>query len=231
MPKAWFSPFLYFRDVEGLMCLVWISGLVACAYVALRHVDGETRRRARLWLAFALCLYLLMALFSTGLRQFVLYGRIARSLAPFIVLAGAVGFAPILSRYGWRLALPFVATMSFLGLLNFLPATQLRYPLAIAYDVYQQHDDVSYESSVRKRFMRWDIKPALPDARYKLVNAAVYLEIVEIDEGRPDGEILLEVPHPLHYRPWQYEGLTPGMRHMVNGSDFAIWLIDTAADK
>ena len=220
-------PFLYFRDVEGLMCLVWTGGILACAVVALRHADDETRRRARLWLAFALCLYLLMALFSTGLRQFVLYGRIARSLAPFIVMACAVGFAPILSRYGWRLCLPFVAALCLIGLLNFLPAAQLRYPLAIAYDVYQQYDDVSYESTVRKRFLRWDIKPQLPEARYKLVNAAVYLEVFEIDAVRPDGEVLLEVPHPLHYKPWQYEGLTPEMRAMVNRSDFAIWLIDT----
>ena len=223
-------PFLYFRDVEGAMGLIWLGGLLGCGRLALHAPDDRRRRRARLWLLFALCLYLLLSLFSTGLRQFVLYGRVARSLAPFIVMACAVGYAPILSRYGWRLALPFVAGLCVLGLLNFLPATQLRYPLAIVHDVYEQYDDVSYESTVRKRFMRWDIKPALPDARYKLFNAAVYLEIFEIDEGRPEGELMLEAAHPLRYKPWQYEGLTPAMRDMVNGSDFAIWLIDAGSD-
>ena len=171
-----------------------------------------------------------MALLSTGLRQFVLYGRVARSLAPFIVMACALAYAPLLTRYGRRLTLPFIGLISLLALHNFSAAIQVRYPLAIAHDVYATYDDVSYETTLRERFMRWDIKPELPEARYKLVNAAVYLEIFEIDGGRPTGEVLLEAPHPLRYKPWQYEGLTPEMRDLVNSSDFAIWLIDTHSD-
>ena len=76
-------------------------------------------------------------------------------------------------------------------------------------------------------FPWWRLQPELTNARYRLLNAAHYYPITGISNDLPTGKVILEIPHPLHYKPWQYEGLTPEERELVNRSDFKIWLIDT----
>ena len=89
-----------------------------------------------------------MSLLSTGLQRFVVYGRVARSLVPFVVMICAFAFSPYLQRYGRRTSAVFVAAISFLAMTNFVPAIQQQYPLEIAWQVYQEYDDVSFEATV-----------------------------------------------------------------------------------
>ena len=227
-------PFLYFRDVEGAMSIVWIVGLALAAWrIASQRPSGD-RRRAWLWFACLLSLYLTMSVLSTGLQQFVVYGRVVRSLVPFIAMVCAYAFAPRLLRHGSGVLVTFVVGVGALSIANFVPAITQQYPLEVAWDVYQSYDDVSFETSVETSenpvFSWWDLQPQLPDARYRLFNAANYFPILDIRSNLPEGEVLLEISHPLNYRPWQYEGLTPEMRDLVNRSDFEIWLIDTEPD-
>ncbi len=224
-------PFLYLRDVEGAMCLLWLAGLVLAARRIWRQPASRHRFRGLLWLGCILSALLLMIVLSAGLRQFVLYGRVVRILVPFIAMACAFGIAPLLSKRGLTTRVGFVAVVALLALYNAIPAMQQQNPLHIAGQVYQDYDDVSFETTVQERFRRWNLRPEVPDARYRLYNSAVYLTISEIESGRPEGRVLLEAPHPLHYRPWQYEGLTGEMRDLVNSHEFKIWLIDTRPDE
>ena len=65
-----------------------------------------------------------------------------------------------------------------------------------------------------------------PLARYRLINAGYYYPITEpVDHS--DGKVLLEFSHPFNHRPWQYEGMTPEMREIINRYGFKIWLLDT----
>lgn len=184
-----------------------------------------------MWFACLLCLYLTLSLLSAGLQLFVVYGRVVRSLAPFVALACAYGFHAHLWRYGRGALIALVAGLGILSISNFVPAILQQYPLEIAWEVYQTYDDVSFETTVETTenpvISWWDLRPEAPDARYKLFNAANYYPIEDIHGKLPDGEILLEVSHPFNYEPWQYEGMTPAMRDMVNRSELAIWLIDT----
>ena len=224
-------PFLYFRDTEGIIALVWLAGLGLAVRRSWRQTPSIHRRRVRLWLACLLSLYLLMALLSTGLQRFVLYGRVVRSLAPFIALACACGFAPYLLRGGRRGLALFIAGMTALALANFIPAIRQQYPLEIAWEVYQKYDDVSFETTIESPQNMfgdwWRLRPEVPTARYKLINAGFYYPIARA-AARPEGEVLLEVSHPFNYKPWQYEGMTPTMREIVNRDGVKIWLIDTA---
>ena len=96
-------PFLYFRDVEGAMSIVWIVGLALAAWRIASQRPSGGRRRAWLWFACLLSLYLTMSVLSTGLQQFVVYGRVVRSLVPFIAMVCAYAFAPRLSApWTWR---------------------------------------------------------------------------------------------------------------------------------
>lgn len=224
-------PFLYFRDVEGLMSIVWMFGLVLAASTLPGRGLSNGRRRAWMWFACLFSLYLLLSLLSAGLQLFVVYGRVVRSLAPFIVMACAYGFSACLLRYGRAALISLVVGVGALSIANFIPAIAQQYPLEIAWKVYQTYDDVSFETTIETSenpvFSWWDLQPVAPDARYRLFNAANYYPIEDIRDDLPDGEILLEISHPFNYKPWQYEGMTPEMREIVKRNDFKIWLIDT----
>ena len=221
-------PFLYFREAEGVVALVWLIGLIVAAWRIWRQPEWTHRQRGLLWFASLMTLYLLLSLLSTGLQQFTLYGRTTRVLAPFLVMLSAYAFAPHLLRYGYRATLSFAAVVSILALANFIPAIQLQYPLEIARQVYREYDDVSAESTFSPSSRMYGVAlPEIPAARYKLINAGYYYPIIE-KRDRPEGEVLLEVSHPFNYKPWQYEGMTPTMREMVNRNGVKIWLIDTA---
>lgn len=224
-------PFIYFSNIEGAISVIWLVGLVMAGCRIWRQPPSLHRQRATQWFACLIGLYLLMSLLSTGFQQFVVYGRVARSLLPFVVMICAFAFSPYLQHYGRRASTVFVAAISFLAMTNFVPAIQQQYPLEIAWQVYQEYDDVSFEATVETTanppFPWWQLQPELPNARYRLLNAAHYYPITGINSDLPAGKVILEIPHPLHYKPWQYEGLTPEERELVNRSDFKIWLIDT----
>ena len=221
-------PFLYFRDAEGLMALVWILGLVLAGWQIWRQPASRRRQRGILWAVFLVVLHTLLSLLSTDLQHFVVFGRTARLLAPFIVMLCAYGLTPWLLRYGRKALSLFIICVSALALANFIPAIQQQYPLEIAWQVYQEYDDVSFETtfsppSYARKFKR----PEAPGARYKLLNSSFYYPITEMKD-RPEGEVILEIAHPFNAKPWQYEGMTAAMREIVNRNGVKIWLIDTA---
>lgn len=227
-------PFLYFRDVEGALSLVWLVGMLMAAWQLRSGSPSDDRRRVCLWLACLLSLYLMMSLLSTGLGLFVVYGRVVRSLVPFIAMACAFAFAPRLLRHGHGFLMTFVVAVGALSLANFIPALSQQYPLEIAWEVYQKYDDVSFETTIETSentvFSWWDLQPEAPDARYRLFNAANYYPITGIRSDLPDGDVLLQISHPFNLRQWQYEGMSPEMRDIVNHNGFEIWLIDTRPD-
>ena len=222
-------PFLYFRDAEGLMALVWVFGLMLAGWQIWPQPASLRRQRGLLWFACLVVLYTLLSLLSTGLQHFVVFGRTARSLTPFIVMLCAYGFTPWLLRYGTKAVGLFVAVVSILAAANFIPAIQQQYPLEIAWQVYQEYDDVSFETTFSPPSRTHNLRlPEVPTARYKLLNASFYYPITEM-ESRPEGEVILEIAHPFSSKPWQYEGLTAAMREIVNRNGVKIWLIDTQA--
>ena len=99
-------PFIYFRDSEGAIALVWLVGIV----VALRQVFGsrqDFRHRAILWLACLAFLYLSMAAISSGFHKLILLGRLVRPMVPIVVLICAYSFTPILKRIGFKFTILF----------------------------------------------------------------------------------------------------------------------------
>ena len=223
-------PFLYFRDTEGALGLVWSIGLALAFRQLLHETPSGKRWRIRSWIACMLILYLLMIIFSAVLQQFVLYGRIVRSLAPFVAMACACAYAPYILRYGRAVAALTIAGMSALAIANFIPTIQQQYPLEIAWQVYQEYDEVSFETTVetgdKPVFHWWNLQPERPGARYRLLNAANFYPIIAINSEVPEGKVLWAIDHPLQYKPWQYEGLSLEERDLVNRSDVRIWFIE-----
>ena len=222
-------PLLYFRDAEGLIALVWILGLALAGWQIWRQPASLRRQRGMLWAAFLVVLHTLLSLLSTDLQHFVVFGRTARLLAPFIVMLCAYGLTPWLLRYGAKAVGLFAAAVSILAAANFIPAIQQQYPLEIAWQVYQEYDDVSFETTFSPpSYARKLSLPGAPGARYKLLNASLYYPITEM-EATPEGEVILEIAHPFSSKAWQYDGITAAMREIINRNGVKIWLIDTQA--
>ena len=151
--------------------------------------QSNERERALLWFACLFVLYFLLSLSSTVLEVFVVYGRIARTLAPFIILLCAYAFAPLLAKHGIRAVTLFVIVVCMLALANFVPAIKQEYFIEIARRVSTEYEDVSYETTLELPSQTFGVYgKEIPDARYKLLNAGFYYPITELQD-RPPGQI------------------------------------------
>jgi len=220
-------PFIYFFEAEGVISLVWIAGLVL-AFKGVVKCRPNKRHRIMLWLAALAMIYGLMALFSSGLHVIVLFGRTVRALVPFIVLICAFAFAPRVKRHGYRLTALSVAGITAVALMNFMTVISQRHYVELARHARDEYGAVSLTTTFSPPSRSHGFKnPVLEGARYELVNAGYYYPITEMTD-LPDGEVLLKVAHPFNYKPWQYEGMTPEMREIINRDGLYIWLIDKA---
>lgn len=218
-------PFRYFGDAEGMMSLVWAGGLLlACWRIWRRRLP--LRHRATLWIGCLLGLYGVLTLVSSGLHIFVLYGRSVRILLPFIALVCGWSFADWLRPRRSSLTALFVGVVCIVALFNFSGLAAVRFSRDIARQVVAEYGDYAIASTYYGQRKIRKMSPEDAHGRYSLVNAFFIYPITEQSE-RPPGRVLLEAPHPLNYRPFQYEGMTPEMRDMVRRDPIMIWLIDT----
>ena len=221
-------PFLFFRDTEGGTALVWLAGLLLALRSFIKRRPNR-RHRLTMWLAGTIILYGLMALVSSGLHIFVLYGRTVRTLAPFIVLASAFAFSPYLSRHGQKSAALFGLGTLLLALASFVPALELEFYQNVARRVSAEYGDLSLGTTFNYPAYPSVLKdPEADAARYLLLNADYFYPITE-RRPRPEGKVILQVLHTHNYRPLHYEGMTTEMRELIYRQPLHIWLIDTEA--
>ena len=208
------------------MSLVWAGGLLlACWRIWWRRLP--LRHRATLWIGCLLGLYCTLTLVSSGLQIFVLYGRSVRILLPFIALVCGWSFAASLRQRGSLLTALFVGVVCIVALFNFSGLAAVRFSRDIARQAVAEYGDYAIASTYYGQLKIRPMSPVDAYGRYSLVNAFFIYPITEQSE-RPPGRVLLEAPHPLNYRPFQYEGMTPEMRDIVRRDPVMIWLIDTA---
>jgi len=219
-------PFSYIGFAEAGIALIWILCLSAAGWALRSQWNSESRQRAVLWLACLISLYLLLGLFSSVLHLSVVYGRIARVMAPFIILLSAYGITPLLLDRDRYVVLAFVAIVCIFALANFVPAIRQEYFIEIARRARQDYGELSYETvfshPASPKGVYGEANPLVP---YKLLNAGYYYPITE-PLDLPQGKVLMQAPHPFNYKPWQYEGMTAEMRDIVNRDGLYIWLIE-----
>ena len=98
--EGWKFPALYLWDSERLTLIIW----VVLAVLAVR--------RAWLWVSLGVATYLLLALASHA-HLFVIYGRTARQLVPFLCLAAGYGLARLPKRVSAVVLLLVAAQFAF----------------------------------------------------------------------------------------------------------------------
>lgn len=218
--QGWFTdgpavPWLYLWDTEHFLFVILLIGLL---------LSFRTETKLYAWAAIAL--YMAMFFASAGLHKFVVYGRTARTLTPFLCIAAAGGWYRIL-RYGDRLSNSSSTWMQRIALVllalqvsfNWEPILTQKFPADVANEIARL---VTY--SVASSVGSCNSPSPVPKTELVLLNP-FYLWPVECYAPIPHGRILYETRHPFQYRPYSYESFGPHQRNVLQRSDISIRLV------
>ena len=223
--EGWSLPWEYLWHAEHLLLIVLAAGAAAVLWLAARR-DGAARSRGLLFLGAAAGMYAVMVVGSIGFERIGTFGRLSRSLVPFLCLATAcAGARWITARrsVAWAALLALAAQAGF----NFATPLRQRFPREVARELEVAFGELGRDTSVRVD-QSPEEKP-LTDERHVLLNAR-YLYPVYGPKPAPEGRVLFRTPHPQEYLPYQYEGLVPGERALLRSTDVSMRLIDTRPD-
>ncbi|MCL4395637.1 MAG: hypothetical protein M1482_12695 [Chloroflexi bacterium] len=223
--EGWRLPWQYLWDAEHGLVLIWAAGAVLLVWMTVAHRDSVPRR-AMAWMGAAAALYLILAVGSTGLEKFVVYGRLARVLVPFFCLAAAAAVVCISGRLRLnpKLAPYAMILVAVQVALNFWQPIVQQFPAQVQQAVESTYGPVGRALTVKGPPV-FGSDPSV-SSRYVLVNAQ-YLYPIQAPKKPPAGTVLLRTPHPLQYLPYQFEGYDPVERSVLQSVDLSIRLIQT----
>jgi hypothetical protein len=152
-----------------------------------------------------LVVYAALAVSSTLLHAFVVYGRLARPLVPFLCLLTAYALERArTSHSGVTRALVPVAVVVLLAQsgVNFQPPLKQTFP-----DELERQYGPSHLSD-----LIWvNVEHIYPEPR---------------PVALPDQFVLVhQAPHPLQFLPYQYEGYTPAQRRRLRSTDIRMRIL------
>jgi hypothetical protein len=197
-------PIEYLWKTEYFLSLFWFLALAVSLWdVFRRHQNG----RLTVGVTGVLLIYGSLLIGSVWLEKFVVYGRLARPLVPFLCLLAAYQLLRLRNEneYGKR-ALPILITLAMLqAAVNFYtPLTQV-FPYRFEQQVKQATERSGYKNT-REHFAH----PMYPGP--------------EKVPSYPDHQIALRAPHPLEYLPYQYEAFSPEQRSALQSADISMRL-------
>ena len=190
--EGWSLPFEFLWHAEHGLALIWLGSLMAVA-TRLRHIA----LRVRLAMAGTLFIYLALVLASGVLHVFVVYGRTARQIVPFLCLLTAHELFRLFARADRRWAAAGLCAL----VLNV--GFNLRTPLT------QVFPDRFKTMAVARAGTDWPLSFAYADHIYPTPEA------IDLSEA----DVLEAAPHPLQFWPYQYEGFTPEERRLLRSTD------------
>lgn len=215
-------PVIYLWGTEHLLLVVWIgASLLALWYC---WVDRQDRPFAVWWVAAVVGIYLVLMAGSVGFGRFVVFGRLVRQLIPFLCLSSAYGISQFF-RQASRCRVILVIGCAALAIQtgwNMRQPLQLRFPEEVRRTVYAEYGEVNYAVSFNGPKVLGGA-PSKPSP-YVLINAQ-FLYPLRSRRDAVLGEVLLSVPHPIQYRPYQYEGLNRKERALLRSGDASIRLV------
>jgi hypothetical protein len=205
--EGWRLPWEYLWHSEHLIVILWLLGTAWCL-VRIRSASlSPTARVGLLGLALT---YGSLVLFSSVLERFVVYGRLARQMVPFLCLTTAAAIHEIDRLLPSKARLSWMATLTGLSIAQaaFNFATPLRqvFPAEFLRDT-QAHahlPDKATLMTINARHLYPGPTPVTWPSRFT---------------------ILKEASHPLEFLPYQYEGFTPEQRATLRSSDLTMRMV------
>jgi len=205
--EGWRLTFEYLWHAEHAGLLAWIA---AAVYWVARLPRALESRRVKLALAGLLFIYACLAISSTVLHAFVVYGRLARQLVPFFCLLSAAALETMLAGPPGtrRFVRPILVLLAAQAAVNFWMAWRVTFPA----DFLREADAARLNE--------------VPGAR--VVNTRHLWPLPEPFELPRGYAVLKEAPHPLQFLPYQYEGYDPAQRQALRTMDIRMLVIAPA---
>ena len=200
--EGFWLPFDYLWHAEHGLLIVWLVGL---GWGLATMGRSWASPRVRVALTGLLVVYASLAITSTFLHVFVVYGRLARQLVPFFCLVTAYGLE--------RLRISRSVAIRAL-----VPATIVML-LAQAAVNFQQPLQQTFPADLRRQYGASDQSPLV------WVNVEYFYP-----EPRPvvlpDRLVLVhEATHPFQFLPYQYEGFTFAQREVLRSTDIRMRIL------
>lgn len=205
--EGWSLPGEYLWHAEGVL---GIAALALAVWAACRRGAAA---RTRGWLLGAAAIYGMLVLFSVGLEKFVVYARTVRPIELPLCLAAGAGLAALVHRHRGRTGAA-IAIVVLAAALNLAPLFPQVYPMELDRKVHAQlgvpRDYLTFVGT-------WDKQQHPPVTRPDLLLVNTYsLFGFVAHRPYPDGEVLLDVPHPLALPFYRYDGHTRAQRQLLS---------------
>lgn len=209
--EGWRLPLEYLWHAEHGLLLLWIG---AVAWCAVRWRVYLPVRAVRAGLIGLVCLYVALAVLSTGLHFFVVYGRLARQIVPYLSLVAGTVLVRAVARHArlWRLALPALAVLVVAQFaFNAREVLSQTFPAEFIVEG-EQFAGRQGASKIETLYAAHLYPPARQDS------PAGYREV-------------FSARHPLQFVPFQYEGFNPEQRQFLRSADIRMRVLVPAAEK
>jgi hypothetical protein len=197
--EGWSLPFEYFWHSEHALILI-LGGL---SVWTLGNLFRSRNQYTGVWAAGLTVIYLCLLIPSVFLHSFVVYGRLARQMLPFLILLSATGITEIEQH-----SKPLVKWLILLAVLvhgawNFTMSYRLSYPREFVAKI--QSDFHDFEFSTKR--MAFGAPLVCQNNGYAIENVKYFLTPPETIP-QIKGELLRSAFHPINFLPYQYEGYT-----------------------
>jgi hypothetical protein len=206
----------YFWFAESLMVVVWLGAL---GWMLVRACRGGVERRAWFYLGAVVAIATSLVVGSNVMEKFVVYGRIARQMVPFLALL--TGYVFFHRWEFWNARVPRVvagATLVALAAWNFSGPLRLVFPPQFEAQGAAVIAGLDAEATKAGRSV-------MPRDRFRFVYTTFIWPAPSDQHLPPRYRVLLDRPHPLAYQPYMYEGFGMAQRATFRRSDFRMKLI------
>lgn len=241
--EGWILPFKYLWHSEYLLALLWLAALI-CGLV--ETALGRASRQVRLAVGAIIFIYGVLILFSVFLGKFVVYGRLARQLVPFLSLLSATYIDRLLTccpKIRPLIAVTLLVVLSQAAY-NFQQVINLTFPaefIRLASEATGERFTMK-PSDLYGRVSLWR-GPEAPMERFPMNTPGSWSEAAVTAESDnyqvrfahfifpapraevEPGEVVLQRDHPQQFLPLQYEGGTPEDRRRFRVVDFRLKLV------
>lgn len=199
----------YLWYAEHGLILLWMAAL---AYALVAAVGDGSLGRLGWWLGGIVVVLGGLDFFSDVVPRFMVYGRLTREAVPFFCLGAGLGISRFLdARRRWRNTLSscLVALVCCMAAFNFAVPLRQMFPdrfQALAAGLIAAHHGKG-DGFTRVIFAEplWG-RP--------------------LELGLPPHEELFRSPHPMQFRPYQYEGYPAALREKLNRLDVAMQVVE-----
>ncbi|HJX64955.1 MAG TPA: hypothetical protein VJ860_13515 [Polyangia bacterium] len=211
--------FDYLWRAERFMALIWLGSLLTFCWL-VRSCPMEGRRRGLTWATMVVALVAILIVGSNVLGKFVVYGRLARQVAPFCALLVGWTAARLFGPGGSRRRMELAALIVIFAAGAWSMGTPLRMEFPVAF-----HKRASVAMTAYQEQHVAAEPTAVANAKFRfLCNNFIWPYPAEGPLPR-NYLVLLASPHPFSWRPYLYEGFNRAQRNKMEATDISMRLV------